>query len=183
MIRRSDHVVQMQGFHNLSLSFLFFGINFPLFPLPAISHLLINNLKKKTFESLEISWWIVVDLGQVTFVISLWVWKRVLNSLLVDNGLAESLPMAFHGEQHWLSSKIKSLNFFMNISFFLGINSFLCPIVWRKKRIFFCALSTFGNTMKFYQILVWIELFDFLGGFMSQLWFIIWILIERKTQR
>ncbi len=71
MIRGSDHVVQMQGFHNLSLSFLFFGINFPLFPLPTISHLLINNSKKKTFESLEISWSIVVDLGQVTFIISL----------------------------------------------------------------------------------------------------------------
>ncbi len=71
MIRGSDHVVQMQGFHNLSLGFLFFGINFPLFPLPTISHLLINNSKKKTFESLEISWSIVVDLGQVTFVISL----------------------------------------------------------------------------------------------------------------
>jgi hypothetical protein len=126
----------------------------------------------------------VVDLGQVTFVISLWVWKRVLNSLLVDIGFAESFPMAFHGEQHWLSSKIKSLIFFMNnMSFFLGINSFLCPIVWRKKRFFFCALPTFGNTMKFYQILVWIELFDFLVGFMSQLWFIIWILVERKTQR
>jgi len=55
------HVVRMQGFHNLSLGFLFW-INFPLIPLPIISHLLINNVFLKV-EILEILWSIVVDLG------------------------------------------------------------------------------------------------------------------------
>jgi hypothetical protein len=47
LIRGNECVIQMQGFHNFSLGFIFNIINLPLFPLPTISHLLINDSKKK----------------------------------------------------------------------------------------------------------------------------------------